>query len=122
MAGGAEILISSEGITVKTVGYAKFFAAEHIFESSAKEKLSPIPLGSLIEHFSQRVELVNEQNVPLGKGIPYYLYDEKTKQEFYGRTDEKGKTSRVYTEDQSSIIVKVGKKAMDILLEKGIEI
>lgn len=116
MAGGTEIIISTEGITVKTVGYAKFFAAEHIFE------LPPIPLGSLIEHFSQRGELVNEQNVPSGEGIPYYLYDEKTKQEFYGRTDEKGKTSRIYTDDQSSIVVKVGKEAMDILLEKGIEI
>ena len=40
MAGGSQIIISSNGITIKTPGEFKVFAGQHKFESGAKVNMN----------------------------------------------------------------------------------
>lgn len=55
MAGGTQIIISPEGITVKTVGYAKFFAADHIFEGGEQVPLPQFCLPTPPTDFSNKI-------------------------------------------------------------------
>ena len=69
-----------------------------------------------------KIQLLDEKNIPLGKNTPYYIYDENEEKEFYGRTDVKGKTMRIFTKNKNQLNVKVGKEAKDYLLKKGVDI
>ena len=55
MAGGSQIIISSNGITIKTPGEFKVFAGQHIFQSGQQVPISKASLPMMKTPFSNQV-------------------------------------------------------------------
>lgn len=104
MAGGTEIIISPEGITVKTAGYAKFFASEHVFENGASQSFQ---LPILPEAFGHNLKFLctDDDGLPY-KNIPYTaVYPSGA--EVKGVTDEEGYTEEFNSGDKKDIKIQL---------------
>lgn len=101
------------------VGLFKVHSGQHSFNYGQKVNVN---LSKYLNDYSQQIHLTDQNGKSLGKNIPYYIFAPILNQEFYGRTDDEGKTERIYTKQSEQLEIKVGKEAKDYLLEKGIEI
>lgn len=119
MAGGSQIIINKDGIKIITPAKFEVKAGQHLFKGGQRVENN---VRQFLEPYSHQIQLLDEKNNPLGKNIPYYIYDESEQKEFYGRTDVDGKTVRIFTKNKNQLNVKVGKEAKDFLLERGIKI
>lgn len=104
MTGGTEIIISPEGITVKTAGYAKFFASEHVLEGGASQsfQLPILPNVDSIEKKSMRFDLSHLSFLSDFESSKYRIY--KDNHSYYeGVLDERGRTSRVHSYETENL-------------------
>ncbi|NAR63740.1 type VI secretion system tip protein VgrG [Acinetobacter haemolyticus] len=118
-ADSSELKLNGSGIFPTTGGKFEVKAGQHLFMGGQRVENN---VRKFFEPYSHQIQLVDEQGVALGKNIPYYIYDETQKREFYGRTTFEGKTERVFGKDMSQLKVMIGKEAKDYLLEKGINV
>jgi len=118
-AGGSQLKINGSGIFSTTGGKFEVKAGQHLFKDGQNVENN---VRQFLEPYSHQIQLLDEKNIPLGKNTPYYIYDENEEKEFYGRTDVKGKTMRIFTKNKNQLNVKVGKEAKDYLLKKGVDI
>lgn len=103
MAGGTQIIISPEGITVKTVGYAKFFAADHIFEGGAVSEFANFIFPTLggTEGYTSRFQLNDQDDHPfINQKYIAFLENGNT---IEGCTDENGYTEYFDTPQSENI-------------------
>ncbi|CAM4342048.1 hypothetical protein F901_02121 [Acinetobacter dispersus] len=115
----SQLKLNGSGIFPTTGGKFEVKAGQHVFMGGASVENN---VRHFFEPYSHQIQLVDEQGIALGKDIPYYIYDETQKQEFYGRTTFEGKTTRVFGKDMSQLKIMIGKEAKDYLLAKGINI
>lgn len=117
MAGGSQVIINKNGITFITPAKFEAKAGQHLFKGGQMVENN---VRQFLEPYSHQIQLLDENNKPLGKNIPYYIYDASEHKEFYGRTNVEGKTARIFTKNKNVLNVKIGKEAKDYLLKKGV--
>lgn len=102
MAGGSQITISDEGITISTNGKILYKAGQHKFESSERV-VSHLPTLPILNQgdFNLSVQLTNIENIPY-KNKAYFAVTESG-QLFEGVTNNEGYTTPIYTEKQENI-------------------
>jgi uncharacterized protein (DUF2345 family) len=100
MAGGSQIIISSDGITIKTPREFKVFAGQHKFESGEKQSIN-MPL---LPDFGQ-FQLKNT----IGKTIPYtdYILIDEDGNTHSGTTDSEGFTQKIITSKEKKFSVHI---------------
>ena len=123
MAGGTQIIISPEGITVKTAGYAKFFAADHVFEGGEQVPLPQFCLPTPPTDFSNKV---NYDWEPSGeKEKDFFVVNESGKliaQNKNKVSDEKKTTSfRFYTPEKANFSALAFNSLNTSLSQDGVE-
>lgn len=119
MAGGSEIRIGPEGITLKTLQGIYYHATQHQFKKGEHVE------HNVLQHthdYSHQIQLTDSMGNPLGKDVPYCIYVQELDQEFHGRTNHQGKTKRIFTKATDHVQVKTGREARDYLLKKGIKV
>lgn len=100
MAGGTQITISPEGITIKTVGYVKFLAAEHIFEGGQHSPVT-FPILPSVGMYNISYEVRDKHTQELLPFTRYVLTNEQG-QSIYGTTDENGLTETIYSDKEEN--------------------
>lgn len=88
MAGGSQIIISSDGITIKTPGEFKVFAGQHKFESGAKVNTN-LPLLPDAKNPYVLQYLVKDKENQIMADKLYLLFDEDGNIQ-KGKTDQNG--------------------------------
>ena len=88
MAGGSQIIISSNGITIKTPGEFKVFAGKHKFESGAKVNTT-LPLLPDAKNPYVLQYLVKDKENQIMADKLYLLFDEDGNIQ-KGKTDQNG--------------------------------
>lgn len=104
MAGGSQIIISSNGITIKTPGEFKVFAGQHKFESGEKQSIN-MPLLPDFGNFNLQFQLKNT----IGKTIPYtdYILIDEDGNTHSGTTDSEGFTQKIITSKEKKFSVHI---------------
>ncbi|MDM1291079.1 hypothetical protein [Acinetobacter indicus] len=88
MAGGSQIIISSDGITIKTPREFKVFAGQHKFESGAKVNSTLPSLPDAENPYILQYLVKNKENqIMVNK--PYLIFDEDGNVQ-KGKTDQNG--------------------------------
>ena len=102
MAGGSQIIISSNGITIKTPGEFKVFAGQHKFESGEKIKTVFPTLPVMIDQpYSAAVTFLDDAKQPM---VNYnYRLIAESGLEVSGITDEFGKTQPIQTDQREKV-------------------
>ena len=120
MAGGSQIIISSDGITIKTPKEFKVFAGQHKFESgqSVASKALILPLLKEYDN-SQKFKIVDENEDPI-HNIVYLILDQNN-QAHIGNTDKDGHTKRIFTPDPSKLKLFYGAKAIEKMKQLGLK-
>ena len=102
MAGGSQIIINDQGITIKTGGKVIFQAGQHKFESGAKIKTIFPTLPVIIDQpYSAAVTFLNDAKQPMAN-YNYRLVAENGI-EVSGVTDELGKTQPIQTDQREKV-------------------
>ncbi len=105
MAGGSQIIISSDGITIKTPNEFKVFAGQHKFESGQKVtyELPLLPrLGIDIDKKSMRFDLSELDVLSSFSDSKYRVY--KSNGSFHeGILDSRGRSQRIFTEESEEL-------------------
>lgn len=94
MAGGSQIIISSDGITIITPREFKVHAGQHLFKEGESQSVN-FPLLPEIGSYNLQFQLKNN----LGKIIPntnYILVDEDGRV-YSGKSDSNGLTQKIIT-------------------------
>jgi type VI secretion system secreted protein VgrG len=118
MGGSSRIVINDQGITISTDGKILYQAGQHRFEKGEKVENDAT---HAFQDYSHQVQLTDQQGHALGANIPYYIYDQATQKEFYGRTGEHGKTARISAQNENTLDIKIGREAIEYMLAKGIK-
>lgn len=102
MAGGSQITINDQGITVTTQGRFLVQAGQHQFDYG-KKVVSHLPILPMISSgkYNVSVQLIDTDNNPY-INCDYWAVS-KSGKKFEGKTDNKGYTERIYTEEQEEI-------------------
>ena len=76
MAGGSQIIISDEGITISTNGKILYKAGQHKFEGGQRvvTTLPNLPSSNL-EGFNHGFNLISDEQI---KNLPFKLFNSKT--------------------------------------------
>ena len=99
MAGGSQIIISADGITIKTAKHFKVFAGQHTFEHGAKviSTLPNLPISSF-DGFNQGFHLISDEQI---QNLPFKLFNSKHSYQFNAHLNEKQQTQWVQTATES---------------------
>ena len=102
MAGGSQIMINDQGITIKTGGKVIFQATQHKFESGAKIKTVFPTLPVMIDQpYSAAVTFLDDAKQPM---VNYnYRLIAESGLEVSGITDEFGKTQPIQTDQREKV-------------------
>lgn len=100
MAGGSQIIISSDGITIITPREFKVRAGQHIFKGGQKVSVN-LPLLPETQQNSLTYQFVDDDDKPYAftKYIAYY----QNGHEVSGVTDKDGWTSTLYSTDPQEV-------------------
>ena len=102
MAGGSQIIINDQGITIKTGGKVIFQAGQHKFESGTKIKTVFPSLPVMIDQpYSAAVTFLDDAKQPM-VNYNYRLIAENGI-EVSGITDEFGKTQPIQTDQREKV-------------------
>ena len=102
MAGGSQIIINDQGITIKTGGKVIFQAGQHKFESGEKIKTVFPTLPVMIDQpYSAAVTFLDDAKQPM-VNYNYRLIAESVL-EVSGITDEFGKTQPIQTDQREKV-------------------
>ena len=102
MAGGSQIIINDQGITIKTGGKVIFQAGQHKFESGEKIKTVFPTLPVMIDQpYSAAVTFLDDAKQPM-VNYNYRLIAENGL-EVSGITDEFGKTQPIQTDQREKV-------------------
>lgn len=96
MAGGSQIVINNQGITITTNGKNVFKAGQHIFKNGEKVDLVRTFLPdsrSCLEHRCFRA--IDAANNEILQDIPYSILNKRTGLKVYGYTDKDGLTDTI---------------------------
>lgn len=95
MAGGSQIIINNQGITVITHGKVVFKAGQHIFEGGERvvTTLPNIPSSNL-EGFNHGFNLISEEQI---KNLPFKLFNSKRSYQFNANLNDQQQTQFVQT-------------------------
>ena len=104
MAGGSQIIISSDGITIKTPREFKVFAGQHIFKGGETQSIN-MPLLPDLGNFNLQFQLKNT----IGKTIPYtdYVLIDEDGHTHFGKTDSEGFTQKIITSKEKKFSVHI---------------
>lgn len=120
MAGGSQIIIDDNGITISTGGKILYQAGQHKFEKGKIVASEVIMLPSLKEYDnSQKFKIVDENKAPISD-ITYLILDHNN-QAHIGSTDAEGHTKRIFTPDPSKIKLFYGAKAIEKMKQLGLK-
>jgi len=120
MAGGSQIIISSDGITIKTPREFKVFAGQHIFTSGAEVAVKALVLPTFTPHEeSHQFQVLDENNNPR-EDIDYLILD-KNSQAHIGKTDKEGLTKRVFYAENTELKIYYGADAIEKIEQLGLE-
>ena len=102
MAGGSQIIINDQGITIKTGGKVIFQAGQHKFESGEKIKTVFPTLPVMIDQpYSAAVTFLDDAKQPM---VNYnYRLIAESGLEVSGITDEFGKTQPIQTDQREKV-------------------
>lgn len=102
MAGGSQIIINDQGITIKTGGKVIFQAGQHKFESGAKIKTVFPTFPVMIDQpYSAAVTFLDDAKQPM---VNYnYRLIAESGLEVSGITDEFGKTQPIQTDQREKV-------------------
>jgi len=100
MAGGSQIIISSDGITIITPREFKVHAGQHIFKSGQKveTKLPFLPEGS---NYNLRYLFTDDEGIPY-KNTPY-IATYPNGSEIKGITDKDGYSSTFFSSEEKDV-------------------
>ncbi len=102
MAGGSQIIINKNGITVITPGKFEAKAGQHLFKGGAKSNVNLPLLPKIIEQpYSAAITFLNEAKQPMSN-YNYRLIAESGL-EVSGITDELGKTQPIETNQREKV-------------------
>lgn len=118
MGSSSQILINDQEIKVSTGGEILYKAAQHCFEQGGAVENN---VAHAFQNYSHQVQLTDQQGHALGSNIPYYICDQATQKEFYGRTGAHGKTARISAQNENTLDIKIGREAIEHMLAKGIK-
>ena len=101
-AGGSQIILNDQGITIKTGGKVIFQAGQHKFESGEKIKTVFPTLPVMIDQpYSAAVTFLDDAKQPM---VNYnYLLIAESGLEVSGITDEFGKTQPIQTDQREKV-------------------
>ena len=99
MAGGSQITISDQGITITTNGKVVFKAGQRKFENGAKviNTLPNLPSSNL-EGFNHGFNLISDENI---SNLPFKLFNSKRSYQLNAILDEQKRTQFVQTGNEA---------------------
>ena len=100
MAGGSQIVINNQGITITTNGKVIFKAGQHKFEGGQKASVA-IPLLPKLGLYNVTYEVKDKDTQELLSFTKYILTNELG-HSYYGETDENGLTKTIYSDKEES--------------------
>jgi len=96
MAGGSQIIINKNGITVITPGKFEAKAGQHLFKSGSKvDFIRTILPDSRIKTEHRNFQAIHTETSEILKEIPYSILNKRTGQKVYGQTDNEGMTKTI---------------------------
>ena len=104
-AGQTRVTLEGGNITFECPGQFTVKASNHPFAGASRQKssLSPLPDGRA-RLFDQQFQLINEENGLSIEGMPYRIVT-RSGEEYFGRTDQEGKTIRIHTVSSEQVRV-----------------
>lgn len=106
MAGGSQIIINKNGITVITPGKFEAKAGQHVFKGGAKVEVVRTILPDLrIKTEHRNFQAFNPDNNEILKGIPYSILNKRTGKKFYGQTNDEGMTKTILSAETDELEV-----------------
>ncbi len=107
MAGGSQIVINNQGITIITNGKIVFKAGQHIFESGEKVDIIRTVLPDIrIKTEHRNFQAINSENNKILKDIPYSILNKRTGLKVYGVTDDEGMTETIKSAEKDELEVR----------------
>lgn len=120
MAGGSQIRINSDGITIITAGKFEIKAAQHNFEGGAEVAVMALVLPKATPHEeSHQFQLLDEHNTP-HENLEYLILDQNN-QAHIGKTNKEGLTKRVFYPENTALKVFYGADAIEKIEQLGLE-
>jgi len=116
MAGGSQIIISSNGITIKTPNEFKVFAGQHQFENAVKVN-STLPTLPDVKNPYVLQYLVKDKNNQIMVDKPYLLFDEDGNIQ-KGKTDQNGFMRLKTTSSEQQVTTRVMMNEIEIADEE----
>ena len=86
MAGGSQIIISSDGITIKTPGEFKVFAGQHVFEGGAHVPIPKVSLPMSETPYSNKIDYNWDDN--LGNEKEIFVLDQNKNSLITSKVDQ----------------------------------
>lgn len=99
MAGGSQIIINKNGITVITPAKFEVKAAQHLFKAGAEVGVNIKGLPAY-ETYNEKFEMRLPSGKPMHK-IDYKISDSSN--EFIAQTDNKGRSKRIHSSKEESL-------------------
>ena len=99
MAGGSQILIDDQGITISTGGKIVYQAGQHKFEGGrrVKAEIPPLPIVNEIKTFTNKWDFYDLFYEADFSNVQYKLINNKNNTYVSGQLDEHGRTQRMNT-------------------------
>lgn len=120
MAGGSQIIINKNGITVITPGKFEAKAGQHLFKSGehTNYKLPILPSVKEIDRKSMRFDLSELDHISNFSNSKYRIY--KNNGSYHeGVLDARGRTERIFTEESEELELFIDHE--DFLVEEELE-
>ena len=110
MAGGSQILIDDQGITISTGGKIVYQAGQHKFEGGrrVKAEIPPLPIVNEIKTFTNKWDFYDLFYEADFSNVQYKLINNKNNTYVSGRLDEHGRTQRMNTSNNEDHDILIG--------------
>lgn len=116
MAGGSQIIISSDGITIKTPNEFKVFAGQHNFKNGAKVN-NTLPILPDVKNPYVLQYLVKDKHNQIMVDKPYLLFDEDGNIQ-KGKTDQNGFMRLKTTSSEQQVTTRVMMNEIEVADEE----
>lgn len=110
MAGGSQILINDQGITISTGGQILYQAGQHVFKEGAKvrSEIPTLPLVNPINPFTNKWDFYDLFYETDFSNVKYKLLNNKNNTYILGTLDEHGRTQRINTYNNQDYDILIG--------------
>jgi type VI secretion system secreted protein VgrG len=106
MAGGSQIIIDKNGITLITPGKMEAKAGQHLFKSGAKVDIIRTILPDIrVKTEHRNFQAIHSETNEILKEIPYSILNKRTGQKIYGHTDDEGMTKTIKSAETDELEV-----------------